>query len=102
MNYLLQIALDEREDEPTVHERERVVDEEGKTDVEPASVETVLDVFLGDVGGYHVHEVLEVLHELDGETALSDGIEHSLTVQILAHALDLIEYTMYNVHACIN
>ena len=79
MLYLLQVTLDEREDKPTVHQRERVVDEEGQADIEATSIEAILDVFLSDVGGDHAHQVLQVFHELDGEAALSRGIEHALT-----------------------
>ena len=74
--YLLQVTLDKREDKPTVHQRQGIVDEEGETDVEATSVEAVLDVFLCDVGGHHTHQVLQVLHELDGEAILSGSTEH--------------------------
>ena len=87
--YLLQVGLDEGEDEPTVHERQSVVDEESQADVESSSVVHVLDVFLCDLVGHHAHQTLQVLHELDGEPVFSLSVEHRLAGQELTHAFYL-------------
>ena len=87
--YLLQVGLDEGDDEPTVHERQSVVDEESQADVESASVVHVLDVFLCDLVGHHAHQTLQVLHELDGEPVFPLSVEHRLAGQELTHAFYL-------------
>ena len=65
------------------------MNEEGQTDVEPSSVQSILDVFLSDVSGDQAHQALQVLHELHREATLSGSVEHPLPRQVLTHALDL-------------